>query len=79
MNKEEFLKEMGWFLEYYDTKLNKTQSQIWFNNFSYLEQKHLSDILNLHIKTDIDNRFPAIGKITQLISKAKTKSGWFPS
>ena len=79
MERIEFEKEMSWFLNYYDVVLNKTQTTVWFNNFSKLDQTHFNKMLNLHIKTDADPRFPAIGKITMLISKAKTVSGWFPS
>lgn len=79
MTKNEFFEEMVWFLEYYDVKLNQTQSQVWFDNFSKLDRTHFNKMLKLHIKTDVDTRFPAIGKITQLISKSKTVSGWFPS
>lgn len=79
MERIDFEQEMGWFLNYYDVVLNKTQTEVWFDNFSRLDRDHFNKMLNLHIKTDTDTRFPAIGKITQLISKSKTASGWFPS
>jgi hypothetical protein len=63
MTKEEFKKEMTWFLEFYDKKLNQIQTKIWFEFFEEFSVSKFNSLLKKHINSDESPFFPAIGKV----------------
>ena len=59
MTQEEFLKEIRWFLEFYEKKFNKTQSKVWYELFKQHTAEEFNSALNRHIKNSEDKFFPA--------------------
>jgi hypothetical protein len=82
MNKQEFVNEFSWFLEYYDDKkMNETQLRVWFELLGqYYRRSDFHDALMSHIKTDEQPYFPALGKIYEKLPYHKiAKPAWIPN
>ena len=63
MTQEEFSKEIGWFLEYYNHTFNATQARIWFEQFQKFGKDKFHNALISHIDRSDNHNFPALGAI----------------
>ena len=64
MTKEEFLKEMTWFLEYYDKKFNDTQTRIWYEALKDISHETLNKLFNEFIRKEENPFIPSLGRIS---------------
>jgi len=67
--KEEFEKEMEWFVSYYGFDLTKHMAPVWLELLKNYTAEQLHRALMQHIRDDEQPFFPAFGKINQQLSK----------
>lgn len=69
MTKEEFLSEMNPFAQFYEKQLSDLQTRVWYQRFTELDLQQFHNALIKHIDTDLDSRFPSIGKVKSAVYK----------
>lgn len=67
MTEKEFVKELTWFAEYYEKKLNKIQSRMWYEVFKKYPAADFHNALMEYLRSSKIDRFPAIGDVREKI------------
>ena len=68
MTKQEFSKSMQTLLDFYKHELTPFQVRVWFELFEPFDKKKFDFAINKHLRTDEDTRFPALGKIMNILN-----------